>query len=428
MDPFNSYRALSSVYGRIEEILVVFQDDPSRYNRTFITEQFQSFFNSFNDRKTFVILSSYDKELHHREFLQASGKFANDFKSALLESHAFPGHHVIHIPARMAARDRRKKVKKGNNSSDGKHVHTKFIQDPFLVLENRLGQSLLLEPYRSLHPDNSYVAEQVAVGTGGLIRPTELWLEGGNILVGDDFALVGRNLLEMNRRRLFKGRSLKSKLGRGGAKTVEDELTTIFKSTLGVKYINWIGMEKPINMRLKVEQGTPKLQPFFHLDHFLTLCGRGEKGKENILVGKIDIESVEPENLRNRYKEDLLKLNQSLRKITESLRNQMHEGSGPKFEFSDLLMGGKITQTKGKHWFFPFSYNNCLVERYGTVNNIYLPKYPQTSNLEEDICTKLKSLQFNVKPMVSYSLETAAEKGGSLNCVTKILRRSPNLF
>lgn len=411
--------AQSSVYGKINQLLLVYPNDPSKVSRETILQEYEDLFINFGDRVTFVILSNYEHDLNNNEFLEVRDRFAQAFREALFDSHLHPEHHLIHIPAPMTVPWAQTR---GRNTH---HNHSDFIQDPFVVMKNRLGESALMESFRSLNPKNQYVAEQVGAATGMLVRPTEAWVEGGNILVGNDFALVGMNLLYHNREILFPGKELLEKIGGSTAYaglSVKDALTGMFKRLLGVRYLRWVGVEDPMSLNMEVDQGKYGLQPFFHLDHYITLAGMTDDGDELVLVGSIDTDYVDgPVEL---YKEDLMKLNGMLNEVENQLRRSGTTEPGPRFEFRKLPMGGKLVEKGKGHKFIPYSYNNCHVEWYHGVKRLYMPKYPQTAGLEEEILREMVGKKFPPFKFINYGLEHYAESGGSLHCLTKVLKRS----
>ncbi|HHG83976.1 MAG TPA: hypothetical protein ENJ82_04440 [Bacteroidetes bacterium] len=415
MKPATSLRAQSSVYGKIEQLLIVFPGNPEKLNRKAILNYFKELFTHFGDRVTFIILSNYQGELDKEKYLEVSERFHAAFSEALLNSHLHPEHHMIHIPAPMSRRSEKNCFK-----------HSEFIQDPFVVMQNDRGEPVLMESYRNLNPNNQYVTEQVAAATGMLMRPTELWVEGGNILIGNDFALVGKNLLHHNLDLLYPGKKLYEKIGGNSANqnyTPEHIITGMFKRQLGVRYLMWIGQDSPLELGLRLDLGKYKLQPFFHIDHFLTLAGMNGKGEELILIGKVNTDFVE--GMEDQFKQDIEKINRALRYVAAQLARSGNRVAGPKFRFVCLEMGGKIISKEDGYRFVPYSYNNCHVEWFHGIKRIYMPKYPERKELEDEILKIIGGLGFPVFPFISYELEGYAKDGGSLHCLTKVLKCSP---
>ncbi|HHG85915.1 MAG TPA: hypothetical protein ENJ82_14300 [Bacteroidetes bacterium] len=415
--------AQSSVYGKIEQLLLVYPGDPREISREDILDRFGSLFEHLGDRVTYIILSNYSQPLDVSDYLEARESFTKAFSHALLKSHLYPNHHTIHIPAPLTA--------PVQDLKDGEpHLnHSQFVQDPFVVMQTTNRESVLLESFRTLNPKNQMVAEQLAAATGMFIRPTEYWLEGGNILVGSDFALVGENLLHRNLELLFPGKNLEDETpGDSGRQTIKEAITTNFKQLLGVRYLQWLGSTSGILKKLKVDQGKHRLQPFFHLDHYLTLAGMSRDGDELVLVGKINFDHVV--GFKEEFRADLSQLNTLLDEVVSQLRKSGRVFPGPRFEFQTLPMGGSIEKEmdeKGKvigHRFHPFSYNNAQVEWYHGVKRIYLPRYEQTETLEEEIMSDLVGKGFSPVRFIAHAFDHHAIQGGALHCMTKVLKRS----
>ncbi len=417
-------RAQSSVYGKIEQLLIVYSGDPAQVIEESIRHQFHELFTNFGDRVTFVILSNYDQELDRSTYLEISEKISKSFRDVLLEAHLHPDHHIVHIPAPMTLPQRKM------TGMEGEFNHSHYIQDPFVVMQGPHGESVLMESFRGLNPKNQYVAEQVAAATGLLVHPTSLWIEGGNILVGNDFALIGKNLLYDNLELHYPGKELDDKIGGNSCNssiTANQSITGMFKRELGVKYLKWVGLDKASSLNFNLDQGKYRMQPFFHLDQFVTLGGMTHAGDELILLGKIDTGNIF-EGPVDRFRSDFKKLNTMLKEIKDLLKGSGRREPGPKFEIKEIPMGGRLIEDPdgpGQYRFIPMSYNNCQVEWYHGVKRIYMPHYPGTKGLEEEIQRDLVTPNgFPPIKFIPYDFDCFATGGGSLRCLTKVLRRS----
>jgi|GEM_PF-3248536 len=419
----NPHQAISSVYGKIEQLLLSYPGDPRKATAEDIELKYGNLFQQFGDRVTFVLLGKFgDDDLTLEEAERIRQQFKGVFSKSLEEAHLNPDHHVIHLPAPMAVIETKGK--------DGKKVlpydHSAFIQDPFVVLENRDGHPVLLESYRNLNPKNDYVAEQVAASTGAYLRPTALLLEGGNVLVGNDYALIGKSLLQLNADLLFEGKRLTDRPKEGGG-TVEEILINRFREELGVRYMIALGQDETLQLPVKVDQDHgPHLQPFFHLDHFIMLAGLYQAGGELIFVAELEDEYIDGEV--DGLEETLDLLNDALDQIANTLRASGRKYTGPRFEVRRLPMGGKVIIKDDGNRFIPFPTTNGLVEWYHGVKRIYLPHYPNPARLrelEKEIAIQLRGLGFPRFEWTHCGLEAYAKEGGSLHCLAKVLKRSP---
>lgn len=415
----NPHKAISSVYGKIEQLLLSYPGDPCKATAEDIELKYGNLFKQFGDRVTFVLLGKYRSNDSQEDYHRVRDQFAGHFSKALTKAHLDPNHHVIHLPAPLAVLEKSEFSKKAYPFD-----HSAFIQDPFVVMENREGHPVLLESFPNLNPENEYVAEQVAASSGAYLRPTNLQLEGGNILVGNDYALIGRSLLQLNCERLYGLKSLDEKLE--SKATVEEDILRRFKSELGVRYILAIGQDAPLKLPILVDQDKgPHLQPFFHLDHFLMLGGLHPGGGELVFVAEVDEEYVEEKGKHVVDTIDLL--NESLDQVADTLRMSGRNNTGPRFEVRRLPMGGKVIDKKDGLRFIPFPTTNGLVEWYHGVKRIYLPYYPKPDclrNLEKEIAMQVRGLGFPRFEFIHSGLEDYVKEGGSLHCLTKVLKRS----
>lgn len=417
-------KAQSSVYGKIEQMLLVYPGDPADVDPKHITKRYRDLFIKFGDRVTFVILGNYKDRLAPQKYQAVDLQFRQTFRELLQAADLRPDHHVIHIPAPMTQSENGRKKK----------IHSTFVQDPFVVMQAPDGATTLMESYRSLNRKNEYVPEQVAAATGMLIQPTDLWLEGGNILVGDDYALAGSNLLLANYDRFFKSTGIglddEFETGiEGIRKTPRQVLTGRFKQALGVRYLQWLGTPDKPKLSIKVDPGTHDRQPFFHLDHYLALGGMMSNGEELVMVAKIKPEYVIPPRGKPReaFAEDIDALNGMLKQTKRQLDNSGKKFPGPRFYCLEIPIGGRIEENSdGEYHFTPYSYTNCQVEWYHGIRRIFMPHYPSIAKLERKVREKIVSIGFSRLDFIDLDLEYVSRGGGSLHCVTKVLKRNPH--
>jgi hypothetical protein len=394
-------RALSSVYGKIEQMLLAYPGGKGGVDAADILKRYGKLFEAFRDRVTFVILGHFGEDSD----LLDQARLA--FEAAMRASQLDPAQHLIVCHAPLAAGNARALASKPHEFD-----HKDFIQDPFVVMETDTGATVLLEPITQLNPRNAYVAEQLAAQAGFLVQPTAFKLEGGNILIGDDFALVGKNTLLMN---LELGCRMQPQHPEAW---VRGELARI----LGVRYLYWVGMETPLDLGDFHNTGHGyHQQPFFHLDLFLTLTGKTSKGDEGIAVGKIEIDSVLDANDEDKVR--LADINTALETITVQLQRLGRDLQGPRLHIVTWEMGGKILTSGKTRSFVPYSYNNAHIESFAGISRAYLPQYPSCKDLEQRIASKLKVLNIQHQIFIDNDFDFHASRHGSLHCLSKVLKR-----
>lgn len=404
-------RACSSVYGKITMVLLLFRGTAKEVDSDMIRRRFGHIFEAFGDRVTFVILANGVRIGDQKKEEELTQWFSN----ALQSSHLYPKHHVICVgtysgdsAAVEGQEDDRRLLNEQNQ----------WAQDAFVVLETAEGMTVLLEPMLHVYLGNALVAEQLASTANILLKPTRYRIEGGNILIGDDYALVGMDLLELNRKRFFDSYPLQE--GR-------NLVTAEFKRLLGVKYLVWIGGEEALPSPLGLKQGQPQLQPLFHIDLFVTLGGKHpESGHEVVFVAKVYNEGVlPPDNAEGNRNQQIADFNTSLDLIADHLRDYHKLQPGPQFQVERMPMGIRF-DPDGKPTIL--SYNNAHVEWYHGIRRIYLPSYPSLRSgpkpLEDRVEKLMKGLRYNHRFIDNLFEDYSRYENGSLHCLSKVLCRT----
>jgi agmatine/peptidylarginine deiminase len=386
----NSPYALSSVYGKIGQILLSFPGEQEQVKAAMVIRRYKAMFEAFGDRVDFIIMGNFGDE-------------AEKIKQELEDEGLRPT--LINTPWNC------RKSKGGTTSA-----HGEFIADPFVMMVSPTGDPILLEQYWDQECKNAFLAEQFADDMRVPILPTRYAIEGGNILVGDDYALVGRNLLARNRNLHHPGLDMSA---------AEKKITAEFCRVLGMRDVYFLGEDTEISFAKTAYPEHPEaLQPFFHLDLYVTLAGHNKAGDEIVLLAEIDLPSVS-KDLTPSQRSILNQLNSSLKAVKDQLVKISEECFGPKFAIEEIPMSGVFrTNTKGEDIFVPYSYNNAQVEWWHGISRIYLPHYPGKEALENRLRENLPGLGFGRLTFVEHDFEDYAKQNGSLHCLTKVLRRT----
>jgi hypothetical protein len=382
-------RALSSVYGKIEQVLLSVDGDLQHMSAFRMGSYYKELFTAFSDRVSFVVMGHFGQEAEQ------------NLRETLAQEGLDPDLIQVHTPLADEA-ERELSRRQGE-----------FIQDPFVVMESQHGETLLLEPYRGNLEQNGFLAEQFADATGYALLPTRYLLEGGNILIGDDYALIGRNLLERNRLKFFPNED---------PAKAEAMITKDLKKAFGMRYLFWIGSTERMEHPLQDWSGPEAMQPFYHLDLFLTLGGKSKMGDEIVLLAEIDTASFDPAPSPEQALA-LMQLNAALKGVKDQLQHYSNDFPGPKFLIEEIPMSGKISGAGTQLHFVPYSYNNAQVEWYHGISRIYLPKFPKRQNVEDRLRENLPGLGFSRVTFIAYDMEMFAQRKGGLHCLTKVLRR-----
>jgi hypothetical protein len=326
-------------------------------------------------------------------------------------------------------------------------AHSEWAQDGFVVQAYDGLYNVLLQPLTSRRFIDQFISHELAMERSLrlLIRPTTLELEGGNLLAGDNFALIGKNTL---------GAIWISKLNDQPMSAIRNETATeeLFqilceeiKETLGVEEVIWVGYNSV--RRDLFSQTKLTYQPDFHLDLFLTLGGKTPDGEDILFIGDpaLGKEIVEREIHRSvehglTWEDDLI----ADGIVFDSFYSELQ------YLFQDY--NSKSTRRKFKLVRLPmlidngvvYSYNNCLIEINGAQNKVFLPNYFEdpSSGKVDNRARKSMNSKFEVlnaaaeaifrshgfKDIVwtgrGIQMQYFSRRRGSLHCISKVLRRS----
>ena len=164
-----------------------------------------------------------------------------------------------------------------------------WSQDACLVAENaRSAQKLFLVPKNARRPADAMAMRAIAEAAGFPIQVLKVAVEAGDLLVGDDFVLVGADSYE----RLTHEEPGASADGRARHPACEISLLAGNREVIAVGSSRVVPQRcvrlHTINERPWIEErftGTGRRQPIFHLDMFISLAGRGPDGRFRALVG-----------------------------------------------------------------------------------------------------------------------------------------------
>ena len=387
-------RAVSSVYGKIEHVLLAYPGGQPAVSPQKLSQRYAALFRSFGDRVQFTILGS------HKPAQQAPQAYTTH-----QISNPHSRIHLLQAPSVLAPPPHRFR-------------HSQFIQDTFIPLQAENGWTYLLSPWLPTHAHNAAVLPQLSAGLRLPILQSNLLFEGGNILIGDDYALIGLNLLERNRLHLYPQDALP---------TATPKITQAFSEALGLPFIIWVGQEPHTPPPSPHYQGPEALQPFFHLDLFLTLTGKTPQGDEGILIAQIHphhIHHADPRAM-DQLLPLLTHLNTQLDHIAHTLSQSPSGGIyGPRFQVTRLPMTGTIhTTPQGPTW-IPYSYNNAHIEQFQGITRAYLPSYTHMQPLESHLQSNPQHYHLTHLRLIPDNFADYAHLKGSLHCLVKVLSRT----
>lgn len=309
---------------------------------------------------------------------------------------------------------------------------TKWTQDPFQVLADETGKGKAL--ISSLPRVNAnFIVSQLSAGINLPVYGNRSLLEGGNLLIDNNTALLGQNVLVDNTQKkinlgLTNCRYFVNRLSMD-EQDVRLELERLFR--IPKTSLRFVGRQLNLTPS-PIYQLNPirtQNQPFFHLDLYLT-WGIKQDGhlKRTILVARIRREGILMQS-QDEIPENIQRIMQILDKLANSFSQQGH----PVVRVDMVVSVGRPA---GSFDHF-FSYNNAQVQDYPGMSKAIIPNYydpksrlipPELNKLFKQFdrlaFESFKEAGFNTIAEVKGELMyTSALDRGSVHCLTKVLDR-----
>lgn len=295
------------------------------------------------------------------------------------------------------------------------NVGSQWAQDAFTVATGPGGFPILLHPLPFTDFTDYFAAMELSAATSYRTKHTLFPFDGGNILAGDSYLLVGAD--EMSN-------AMISLFGRVN-KNLFDEIDTLFKIQFGVKEILWLGdtdFTHPYPSGTNYPNGN--YQPIYHLDMFITPGGSiKENGteKEILFVGDLktlpNSELGDAENLVDRMSKDL-------DLIAKNLASQKLKGKPIKVIRIPLPL---LAQTNGNQSSGSvFSLNNGVMEvRNNKSKTYFMPEYEndQGQNTRDQARKIFQKAGIKVVDVEGNFAQSSLTTQSSLHCRTLVLRR-----
>lgn len=312
------------------------------------------------------------------------------------------------------------------------------VQDPFIAVK-RGNQVVLMDPYYAWPTQKGrrgpytfkQVPEVLSSQTDILVKGFPFFIQGGNLLVGDDYAIVGGDIIRLNvdsykekekeriqqRQRqeddeflsTFRGYiaqiSRDGRINEGESQLLKNTISDFQKSTHGIErtaseartpldddqFLNLLGrylgvslIRSPLCPKSDSKEHLRNLPEFFHLDTYMTLAGRNRDGKEIILIGQL----FEWRKSKKRWR--WRKISHKSDPMLQSMKAYLRDVADYFREPSTLNRETKVIRLPLLyHNGTLFSYNNCLVEDLHTK-----PNGATITEFDPDLRTRIHIPQF----------------------------------
>ena len=385
------FRAVSSVYGKIEQVMFVYPGNDT--DRAQLLKLYQEAYRLIPNRVEFyvfaVVGSQQDTERSLDEIVEEIRRyFAEATNSNLRESR-------VQTIILGTVQELRGTVRE-------------WVQDLFFVLESESRVPVFLQQVHFRHQhdvgySNTQIAETFASATDFLVKPFPYFLTGGNILVGDTYMIASKAILIRNKCQYEKS---------------EAEITEAFRCGFGVENLIWINA-------LDVANGSL----LGHIDMFMNLGGKVYEDyswKELVFLGEIRDDCVDKR--LDVASPEIVSCKKQLNDIASHLERYCSDGLRFKVERIPLLLHFKRGRSPEM---VVRSYNNCLVEVYGRVRNVYLPRYREQleqfqaggTAIEQELVKIYERYGFTAS-FIDGNFDTLSDNQGSFRCISKVLKRS----
>lgn len=287
-----------------------------------------------------------------------------------------------------------------------------YVRDRVVVLgrntvEVTLLKSFYIWPTSEMNPGQEhfvsrYIADMLSANRSNInVRHSPILIQGGDLLVGKDFALVGHRTLKEN----ISFHMLNPNLD------TPEKILARFAAALGVSSVycpTYLNLPKGFN-------DVP--DSLYHLDLYLTFLG-DRAGMLLVALGEI--------------------------MVWDGCSWERAPNDDPEQEFLDhfewLLEQGLLNDQRFivkrlpllRHENIHLSYNNCLVETYAGRPRVFLPTFETGANegfeaafkeADERTINMLDQWGIDVVP-VRYDFHNWASAAAGLRCITQVLRRT----
>lgn len=301
---------------------------------------------------------------------------------------------------------------------------TVWARDPAITLRDHDGGVSFLAPTRFNRQQDASAVAQLARAIGAPVNRTAACPPGGDVLIGDDFVLGGRDAL----------RAAAGNGGTGSTSRAAERLRTLLDPR---RQVIVLGSDRPppssrtrerrVGTRdvLELLPGGPAGgRPLQHLDTFVTLAGHGDHGRARVLVGS------------SRLADELLDrapIDPALDAHFDEVATQLADGG---FEVIrnplPLTYGYGRRRIEGvmrdvRLWYLATA-NNALVQFSAAEGDrVWLPTYGHGAWQELAVTDAAnrriwEQLGVTVHELTSY--HAFAQRFGALRCITQVLERT----
>ena len=279
-----------------------------------------------------------------------------------------------------------------------------WAQDAYVVSDTSTNDKYFIEPLSFLRYADAVISDYVSTATRFKNFQTPLYFQGGNILIGDNFWLIGIDYPSNTLR--YVNNAIFPNSGETPEQLVRRLYTEYLDSQRSLHYVASTVQVPSESIVLTQEQGNyfvdliyqgnknGTAQPLFHIDMFLSLAGRNSNGDYRILVGDPSLGPVVPspnasaysmQNVYNSIASNLSMMGFDVIRnplpltFTSQIINvsELNRPNDPDlYAIYTTLSAAGLTQVELRSWYFATA-NNALIQNGGTApeRKVWLPTY-----------------------------------------------------
>jgi hypothetical protein len=308
---------------------------------------------------------------------------------------------------------------------------TVWAEDAYLFVRDRDRSDYFVEPCEFRRQGDYLVADLVTRSKQTSLRTYDapLYFQGGNVLVGDAFFLLGEDYIK----KTFESEVLEFP-------EEEERAMKILRSTY-LEYVDHERTLKRVGSRVRVpteksieytrdgvtwvdqvylgnEEGTK--QPLFHIDMFITLAGRSPEGVYTVLVGDPQLAAKILGHPVSEY---------AMAGVFDDIAAQLaDDGFNVIRNPLPLVYWEEEEESRWlRTWYFATS-NNALVEVAANEKRVWLPSYghePWQELQTTDQANRQTWENLGFEVIMLGNFHPFAEQLGAVHCIKKYLSRGP---
>ena len=318
---------------------------------------------------------------------------------------------------------------------------TVWAEDACVVVEDMASTpptTYLLEPATFPRAGDMFLPELVAQATEVQATQVPLSFQGGNVLIGDDFVLIGRDYLDESVAGILDLGAVDDFPYDGTAAERERATTALFRRTFDpdrvFHFLESTPRDRPRDRIVRrngerwlesIAGGRGARQPIFHIDMFVSLAGREEpSGRYVVLIG----DPARADELLG-WEPVAHDLQAEFDQIAAQLAALGFEVRRTPLPYLPALLRGPVAgagDVVGEIRWYHATSNNCLVQIDGAGKEVWLPTYGHGDNAELEVADRehqriWEDLGFTVHLLGNF--HPFAMQMGAVHCIKKYLAR-----